>query len=343
MQALVTGGTGFIGSHVVRRLLKEKVRVRCLLRGASKRSNLDGLEVSYVIGDLQDTPSLQMALKDCDTLFHIAADYRLWVRHPEEMDRINVEGTRQLLQAAGDAGLKKIVYTSSVAAVGRPPSPPAPLPHEGEGGRRPGEGYEGLDPTPEQLVGPYKKSKFASELVARGFAAKGLPIVIVNPAAPIGSHDIKPTPTGKMIVDFLNGKMPGYVDTGMNFVDVEDVAAGHWLAAQKGRVGERYILGNRNMTLKDFLQTLARIAGRPAPHLRIPYAVAWLAGAACTGLSYLTGREPAIPLDGVRMAHAPMYYDASKAVRELGLPQTAIETAIEKAVRWFRDHGYVRR
>ena len=331
MRALVTGGTGFIGSHVVRRLLKQKIAVRCLIRAGSKRANLDGLEVEYVVGDLQDAPSLELALRDCQRLFHVAADYRLWALHPEEMFRINVEGTRRLLQAAGEAGLEKIVYTSSVAAVGRPAA---------DG--RLGIGREDLDPTPEQLVGPYKRSKFESDLLARNFARKGLPLVIVNPAAPIGSRDIKPTPTGKLIVDFLNGRMPGYVDTGMNFVDVEDVAAGHWLAAEKGRVGERYILGNKNLTLKDFLLTLARIAERPAPRLQIPYAVAWLAGAASTALSYFTRRPPAIPLDGVRMAHSPMYYDASKAVRELGLPQTPIEEAIRKAVNWFRTHGYVR-
>jgi len=359
MQALVTGGTGFIGSHVVRQLLKQKINVRCLVREGSRRSNLDGLGVSYVIGDLRDAHSLKVALMDCRMLFHVAADYRLWAPDPAEMNRVNIEGTRALFQAAGDAGLEKIVYTSSVAAVGRPPSPPAPLPHEGdrahhnpysapspgslrEGGRRPGEGFEELDPTPDQLIGPYKQSKFASDILARDFAKQGLPLVIVNPAAPIGAQDVKPTPTGKMIVDFLNGRMPGYVDTGMNFIDVEDVAAGHWLAAEKGRIGERYILGNKNMTLKDFLESLAQISGRRAPRFRIPYALAWLAGAVSTGLSSVTRREPAIPLDGVRMAHAPMYYDASKAVRELGLPQTPIETAIEKAVRWFREHGYVR-
>jgi dihydroflavonol-4-reductase len=332
MRALVTGGTGFIGSHVVRQLLKQKIDVRCLIRSGSRRANLDGLEVSYVIGDLKDPPSLKVALMDCRMLFHVAADYRLWAPDPSEMNRINIEGTRTLFQAAADAGLEKIVYTSSVAAVGRPVVDGVT-----------GIGREDLDPAPEQLVGPYKKSKFASELVARDFASKGLPVVIVNPAAPIGARDIKPTPTGKMIVDFLNGRMPGYVDTGMNFVDVEDVAAGHWLAAEKGRVGERYILGNRNMTLKDFLEILARVSGLRAPRLKIPYTLAWLAGAISTGLSTLTRREPAIPLDGVRMAHAPMYYDASKAVRELGLPQTPIETAVEKAVRWFREHGYVRR
>jgi dihydroflavonol-4-reductase len=328
MTALVTGGTGFIGSHVVRKLLAQKIPVRCLVRSSSKRANLDDLPVEYVLGDLQDPASLKLALRDCDTLFHVAADYRLWAAHPDEMNRINVDGTRQLFQAAADAKIKKIVYTSSVAAVGRPGT---------------GVGSEAIDPTPEQLIGPYKKSKFASELVAREFATLGLPVVIVNPAAPIGSHDIKPTPTGKIIVDFLNGHMPGYIDTGMNFIDVEDVAAGHWLAFQKGRVGERYILGNKNMTLKEFLDILARVSGRKPPRLKIPYAVAYLAGLFSTGLSYLTRREPAIPLDGVRMAHAPMYYDASKAVRELGLPQTSIEKAIRKAVDWFTTHGYIRK
>jgi dihydroflavonol-4-reductase len=206
-----------------------------------------------------------------------------------------------------------------------------------------GIGREELDPAPSELIGPYKRSKFVSDKLARDFARQGLPIVIVNPSTPVGARDIKPTPTGKMIVDFLNGRMPGYVDTGLNFVDVGDVAAGHWLAAEKGKVGERYILGHRNMTLKEFLETLARTSGRPAPRIQIPYALAYLAGAASTGLSYITRREPAIPLDGVRMAHEPMYYDAAKAVHELGLPQTPIEEALRKAVEWFRSNGYVRR
>jgi dihydroflavonol-4-reductase len=349
MRALVTGGTGFIGSHVVRKLLAQKIPVRCLIRSTSKRSNLDGLEVEYVVGDLQDADSLKMALKDCDQLFHVAADYRLWALHPEEMNKSNVEGTRALLAAAADAGLKKIVYTSSVAAVGRPASPglAAPSPDGRGTGKAQGEaklgvGSEELDPTSSQLIGPYKKSKFASELIAREFACQGLPIVIVNPSTPIGTRDIKPTPTGKMIVDFLNGKMPGYIDTGLNFVDVEDVAAGHCLAAEKGKVGERYILGNRNMSLKEFLESLARVAGRPALRIQIPYAVAYLAGAVSTGLSLITRREPAIPLDGVRMAHEPMYYDSSKAVRELGLPQTPVEEAIRQAIAWFKANGYVR-
>jgi len=332
MRALVTGGTGFIGSHVVRKLLAHKMPVRCLIRAASKRTNLAGLEVEYIVGDLQDKASLQLALRDCDQLFHVAADYRLWALHPLELERTNVEGTRVLFQAAAAARISKIVYTSSVSAIGRP--------HENG---HLGIGREELDPVPDELIGPYKRSKFASDKLARDFAAQGLPIVIVNPSTPIGARDIKPTPTGKMIVDFLNGKMPGYVDTGLNFVDVEDVATGHWLAAEKGNVGERYILGNKNMTLKIFLEMLARVSGRPAPRIQIPYAVAYAAGAASTALSYLTRREPAIPLDGVRMAHEPMYYDASRAVRELGLPQTPIEDALRKAVEWFRANGYVRK
>lgn len=330
-RALVTGGTGFIGSHVVRRLLREKQTVRCLIRANSNRANLDGLEVEYIFGDLRDPESLKLALRDCDTLYHVAADYRIWSRDPRELEKTNVDGSRAILQAAADAKLRKIVYTSSVAAVGRPPL-----------NGTLGIGDETLDPTPSQLVGAYKRTKFASELVAREFAKQGLPVVIVNPAAPIGSHDIKPTPTGRMIVDFLNGKLPAYVDTGMNFVDVEDVAVGHWLAAEKGRIGERYILGNQNLTLKDFLALVAKAAQRPAPKVKIPYAIAWVAGAISTGISAFTGREPAIPLDGVRMAHAPMYYTAAKAVQELGLPQSSVETAIWKAVAWFRMNGYVR-
>jgi len=331
MKALVTGGTGFIGSHVVRKLLAERIPVRCLVRGASARANLSGLGVDIMVGDLAEPESLKRALQGCDLLFHVAADYRLWAPKPAELERTNVQGTRDLLRAAADARVQKIIYTSSVAAVGRP-----------ETNGQLGIGTEEMDPSPEQLVGSYKRSKFYSDKLARDLAREGLPVILVNPSAPIGTHDIKPTPTGKMIVDFLNGKMPAYVDTGMNFIDVEDVAAGHWLAFQKGRVGERYILGHQNLTLKDFLDRLARVSGRAAPRIRIPYAVAYLAGAVSTGLSYLTNRQPTIPLDGVRMAHEPMYYDASKAVRELGLPQTPIEEAIRKAVDWFKSNGYVR-
>lgn len=331
MRLLVTGGTGFIGSHVVRTLLARKMTVRCLVRPGSPRANLAGLDLEYVVGDLNDVASLKLALKDCDQLYHVAADYRLWSKDPVALERTNVEGSRALLDAAADAKLSKIVFTSSVAAIGRP--------HPGGIW---GNGTEDLDPKADELIGPYKRSKFASDLMAREYAKKGLPVVIVNPSTPIGPRDIKPTPTGKMIVDFLNGKMPGYVDTGLNFVDVRDVALGHVLAAEKGKVGERYILGNRNMTLKEFLHTVARISGTPAPKFQVPYAVAYLAGAFSTGLAAITGREPGIPLDGVRMSHAPMYYDASKAVRELGLPQTPIEESIRQAVAWFKEHRYVR-
>lgn len=331
MRVLVTGGTGFIGSHVVRRLLREKIDVRCLVRQTSNRKNLNGLSVEYAVGDLQDPPSLRTALQGCAQLYHIAADYRIWFKDPSELERTNVEGSRALLQAAADARLQKVVFTSSVAAVGRPIT-----------NGLLGVGDESLEPPPSQQVGAYKRTKWESDRLAREFAQKGLPVVLVNPAAPIGTQDIKPTPTGKMIVDFLNGRMPGYVDTGMNFVDVEDVAEGHWLAAQKGRIGERYILGNQNMTLKAFLDLIAEVSGRPKSRFRIPYAVAWMAGAVSTGLSSITGREPAIPLDGVRMAHAPMYYSSAKAVKELGLPQTPVKEAIRKAVQWFQENGYVR-
>ena len=330
-KALVTGGTGFIGTHVVRRLIKEGLDVRCLVRGGSNQRNLAGLQVEFSPGDLNDPTSLRKAVSGCTLLFHVAADYRLWAKNPAELEKTNVQGTRDILQAAAEAGVSKVVYTSSVAAVGRPV----------ENGRL-GIGHEELDPSKAQQIGPYKRSKFASELVARNFAKRGLNIVIVNPSTPIGAQDIKPTPTGKMIVDLLNGRMPGYVDTGMNFVDVEDVAAGHWLAFQKGRVGERYILGHQNMTLKDFLFAAARLADRPPPRYKIPYPVAWIAGAVSGMIASVTGQEPAVPLDGVRMAHAPMYYTSAKAVKELGLPQSPVENAIEKAVRWFMENGYAR-
>jgi len=326
-KALVTGGTGFVGAHVVRHLLARDCQVRCLVRAHSNRSNLSALPVELAVGDLRDRESLRAAVRGCDLVFHVAADYRLWAADPAEMRRVNVDGANQLFEAATEAGVRRIVFTSSVAAVGRPAG---------------GVGNEDLDPAPAQQISPYKKSKFASDRLAREWAARGAPIVIVNPSTPIGSMDIKPTPTGKIIVDFLNRRLPAYVRTGMNFVDAEDVAAGHWLAAEKGRIGQRYILGNQNMTLKAFLDIVARVSGLPAPKIRMPYAIAFLAGAVSTGLSTLTGREPAVPLDGVRMAHEPMYYDASKAVRELGMPQSPIDGAVAKAVEWFRENNYVR-
>lgn len=330
-KVLVTGGTGFVGAHVVRAALKAGVGVRCLVRPRSNRANLQGLTVEIVEGDLLDRPSLRRAVAGCDTVFHAAADYRLWVPDGAVMIHTNVQGARHLLETAEEAGVQRVVFTSSVAAVGRP------LQNGGYG-----IGREDIDPPQEQQIGPYKKSKFLSELVAREFAWKGFPVVIVNPSTPIGAYDIKPTPTGKMIVDFLNRRMPAYVETGMNFVDAEDVAAGHLLAAEKGRIGERYILGGQNLTLREFLTLLAEHVGMSPPRFRIPYAVAYAAGLVSTGLAYLTCREPAVPLDGVRMSAHTMYYDPTKAIRELGLPQTPVEQAIQKAVAYFRSMGYVR-
>jgi dihydroflavonol-4-reductase len=344
---LVTGATGFVGYHVARKLA-DRGEVLCLARPNSDRRFLSQLKVRIVEGDLRDPASLERALDGCDTLFHVAADYRLWSKDPNELVDSNVKGSENILSAARKAGVSKIVYTSSVSAVGRPePHVPA----RGYGGLT-GEararwelqftGNELLDPTHEQLIGPYKQSKYQGELVARRCALEGLPVVVVNPSTPIGSYDIKPTPTGKLVLDFLNRKMPAYLDTGLNLVDVDDVAEGHLLAAEKGKPGERYILGNRNLMLKEILDMLARITGLPAPKIRIPYWVAYASGAASTAFAELTGIPPAVPLDAVRMAREVMFYDAAKAVRTLGLPQQPIEGALEKAVRFFKDNGYVR-
>jgi len=325
---LVTGATGFIGSRVARLLSGRGERVRALVRTTSRRENLEGLDLDLVTGDLQDPESLRRAVAGCEVVYHVAADYRLSARDPQELQRSNVEGTRSLLEACGAAGVAKVVYTSSVGALGIP-----------------ADGTPGTEATPvalSDMIGVYKRTKFLAEQEALRFAAEGLPVVIVNPSTPVGPGDIKPTPTGRMIVDFLNGRMPAYVDTGLNLVDVDDVAAGHLLAAERGRVGEKYILGNRNMTLREILETLAEITGLPAPRMRMPYAVALGAGYASRIGSLITGGEPGIPLEGVRMARKKMFFDASKAVRQLGLPQTPVETALARAVRWFDEHGYVR-
>jgi dihydroflavonol-4-reductase len=254
---LVTGGTGFVGSHVVRALLAKGRSVRCLVRAGSRRDNLDGLPVEIAVGDLTDPASLARALSGVHALYHVAADYRLWAKDPQELYRANAGGTESILAAAAAAGVAKVVYTSSVAALGLND-----------------DGTPGDETTPvarARIIGHYKKSKYDAEQVAVAWAAKGLPVVIVNPSTPIGERDIKPTPTGKLIVDFLNRKLPAYVDTGLNLVDVHDVAAGHLAAAEKGRAGERYILGNRDMTLKEILETLARLTGMPAPKVRLPH------------------------------------------------------------------------
>lgn len=327
MKTFVTGATGFIGASIVRELLGEGREVRVLVRAGADTSNLDGLEVELFRGDLLDHDSLRRGLKGCHVLYHAAADYRLWTRNPQEMYRINVDGTVAILEAALQNGLEKVVYTSSVGTLGNP-----------------GDGRPGNETAPvafADMVGPYKKSKFLAEREAEKFVARGLPLVIVNPSTPIGPRDIKPTPTGKIIVDFLKRKMPAYLDTGLNIIAVEDCARGHLLAEQKGVVGQKYILGNANLTLRDIFDLLQDISGLAAPKVRLPYTPILLAAYCNEGISRITGREPLIPLAGVQMAAKFMYFDSSKAVRELGLPQMPIRDALARAVEWFRQNGYV--
>ena len=324
---LVTGGTGFVGTHVVRALLARGRAVRCLARAGSRRDNLEGLDVEIVEGDLTDPASLARAAKGVSTLYHVAADYRLWTRHRGELHRSNVEGTENVLRAAADAGVGRVVYTSSVAALGLV------------------DGGSADETTPvlrDRIIGSYKKSKYDAERVAEAWAGKGLPVVIVNPSTPIGERDIKPTPTGQMVVDFLNRKMPAYVDTGLNLVDVRDVAAGHLLAAEKGKIGERYILGHRNMTLKEILDALSALTGIPSPTVKLPHWIPFAAAAIDTAFARVSWRAPHVSIDSVRMSTHRMFFDASKAVRELGLPQTPVEEALGRAVSWFRESGYVR-
>lgn len=329
MTTLVTGATGFVGSHVARQLVDVGHRVRILVRRGSNVQSVEGLPFERAEGDLRDAASLTRALEGVQRVFHVAADYRLWARDPEEIYQSNVEGTRRLLEAANHAGVERIVYTSTVATIAVP-SHTETLPNEG------------TRATLEQMIGHYKRSKFLAEQEAVKAASAGVPIVIVNPTTPVGPGDWKPTPTGRIIVDFLNGRIPAYVDTGLNVVAVEDVAAGHLLADQKGRIGERYILGARNMTLKQILGTLARITGRPAPRVKMPHAVALAAGYADQWISRLTGREPQIPVEGVKMSRHRMFVESDKAERELGYKPAPVEAALERAVRWYTDHGYVR-
>ena len=327
MDALVTGGTGFVGANVVRELLAEGATVRVLARAGGERLALAGLPVEIVEGDLLDQASLRRAAHGVELVFHVAADYRLWARDPRVLFRTNVEGTRAMLGAAVDAGAKRIVYTSTVGALG--------VPHDGT---------PGTEETPvslDDMVGPYKASKFLAEAVAREMADAGAPVVVVNPSAPVGPWDVKPTPTGQMIVDFMRGRMFASLDTGLNLVHVRDVARGHLLAARHGRIGERYILGHANLPLREIFGLLAAITGRRPPRLTMPYAVAWLGAACLEGGARLTGRVPPVPLNAVRMARKRMYFDPSKAVRELGLPRTDVRQALEDAVAWFRAHGYV--
>lgn len=326
LRAFVTGGTGFIGANLVRLLLQEGYQVRALVRGSSNLNNLHDLDVEVVTGDLND-PDLWQQMHGCQVLFHVAAHYSLWQSDRQLLYNHNVLGTRHVLAAAKKAKIERTVYTSSVAAIG-----------VGEPGIIVNETHQ--SPV-EKLVGNYKKSKFLAEQEAMQAVQSGQDIVIVNPSSPIGPLDIKPTPTGDIILRFLRRQMPFYLDTGLNFIDVRDVARGHILALEKGQKGDRYILANENLTLKQILDQLSQITGLKAPRNSIPpwipLSVAWIDEQILAPL----GKTPSVPLDGVRMAHQPMYYDASKAIRELGLPQSPILTALKDAVNWFLVQGYV--
>jgi len=328
MTAFVTGGTGFIGSHVVRALVANDRRVRCLVRPSSDMANLRGLDIEKVVGDITDADSLRRVMAGCDEVFHCAADYRLYARDPRELYRSNVQGTRNVLEVAAELGVRKVVYTSSVGTLALAP--------DGEPVDERARGALG------DMVGDYKRSKLLAEREAESFCARGLPVVLVSPSTPVGEHDAKPTPTGQIIVDFLNGRLPAYVDTGLNLVDVHDVAAGHLLAAEKGRPGENYILGNINLTLRQMLEVLGRLTGRTPPRVRLPHWIPLALAHLETPLARLVGFRPRVPLDGVRMSKKHMFFDGSKAVRELGFPQSPIEPALARAVRWFVEHRYAR-
>jgi dihydroflavonol-4-reductase len=327
MKALVTGATGFIGGAVARALVHRGIDVRVLARAGADLQNLQGLTVERVEGDLRDQASLRKSLAGCRQLYHVAAHYALWAKDPSIFYEVNVTGTKNLLEAAREVGTERIVYCSTIGAIGIPP-----------------EGGLGTEETPvsvDQMAGHYKRSKYLAEQEVLRLAKAGLPVVIVNPSAPVGIGDVKPTPTGQVIVDFMKGRMPAYIETGMNIVDVDDVAAGHLLAMEKGRTGERYILGNANLMLREVLEILSRLTGIKAPSIKLPRLAILPLAHLNLWLANMTGQPPRIPLEGVKMAKYKMHYDCSKAIRELGIPQTPPEAALEKAVRWFRDHGYV--
>jgi dihydroflavonol-4-reductase len=320
---LITGATGFIGWHVARKLLARGDRVRALVRPSSR---IRELETETVTGDLRDPESLKRAVSGWGLVFHVAADYRLWAKDTGELFRSNVEGTRNILSAAQRAGVDRVVYTSTVGCIGIPPGRP---------------GTEEVSVSLNEMAGAYKQSKFQAEQVALEFAHSGLPVVIVNPTAPVGDHDFKPTPTGKIVLDFIKGALPAFVDTGLNLMDVEDTAEGHLLACERGKAGERYILGCENLTLEEILGRLANLSGRKAPRWQIPYPVAYVAGMACTGWANLTGRKPRVPLDAVKMARKKMFVSVDKAKRDLGFAPGPVDGALRRAIDWFQTNGYV--
>jgi dihydroflavonol-4-reductase len=314
---LVTGASGFVGWHVARLLVERGHHVRALVRPYSQIPDLD---VERVTGDLRDPASLARAVAGCGLVFHVAADYRLWTKNPADLYHSNVDGTRNMLSAARDAGVDRFVYTSTVGCIGVPAGAP---------------GDEQQPISLDEMAGDYKRSKFMAERIALDFARDGFPVVIVNPTAPMGDHDFKPTPTGQIVRDFLSGAMPAYIDTGLNVVNVRDVALGHLLACEKGRPGERYILGSENLTLGQILQQLAAITGKKAPRIELPYFVAWTAGVVTTALANLTGIPPRAPLEGVRMARKKMWVTHEKATRELGYDPQPARTALAAAAEWF--------
>jgi dihydroflavonol-4-reductase len=325
-KTLVTGGTGFVGRAVVAELLAAGREVRVLARNPEHPA-LAGLDVEVAPGDLRYPDSLTLALSGCTRLFHVAADYRLWVPDPAAMYAINVDGTRSLLAAARSQALERVVYTSTVGALGNP-----------------GDGTPGTEDTPvtlKEMVGHYKRSKFLAEQVALDFARQGLPLVVVNPSTPVGPWDSRPTPTGQMIVDFLKGRMPAYLETGLNLIHVRDVARGHLLAEAKGEIGEKYILGHENLSLSQIFQLLAEITGLPAPKVKLPYgpvlAMAYVDEFFAT---YIRRRPPRMPVAAIRMAKKYMYFDNRKAVQYLGVTLTPVRQALADAVEWFRSHGY---
>lgn len=326
MTTLVTGASGFLGSHVARQLVSRGEDVRVLMRPSSTNRAVADLSLEYVTGDLRDRASLERALAGVRYVFHVAADYRLWARKSREIYDSNVGGTRNLLEAAKRANIEKFIYTSTVAtiAVDRQQLP-----------------NESTDARLQEMIGHYKRSKWMAELEVLKAAKQGLPAVVAMPTTPVGPGDWKPTPTGKIILDFLNGKMPGYVETGLNFVGAEECAEGHLLVAEHGKVGERYLLGAENLTLKAMLDLLSKITGLPAPSLKIPHGLALGVAYMNTAFSRLVGREPQIPIEGVKIAQHMMFVDCSRAQRELGFKPGSVAAALERAVRWYEANGYV--
>ena len=327
MLAFVTGATGFLGSHVARALSEQGAQLRLLVRPTSNLKNLDGLKAETATGDLRDPSSLEKAIAGCDVVFHVAADYRLWVRDPAEMYRSNVDGTRALLEAARKNGVRRVVYTSSVATMGFTK-----------------DGYPADEDSPVSLadmIGHYNRSKFMAEQVALEAGRSGMQVVTVNPTTPVGERDIKPTPTGRIVVDFLKRKFPAYVETGLNLVDVRECARGHVAALEKGRSGQRYILGGENLTLKQILDKLAEITGLPSPKVKLPYFFAFMTGVVDEVITgRLLHREPRATIDTVRMGSKKMFASSAKAERELGWKIIPVQDALRRAVQWFRINGY---